>query len=78
MIRLNQTIHQVRVDTTIKIIQKDGTEVSASVVVLIGLNHIEKNNQYNFYKIADGIFNKDFTLDRRPKIAPKKPWWKVW
>ena len=79
MIRLNQTTHQVRVDTTIKIIQKDGTEVSAPVVILIGLNHIEENNQYNFYKIADSIFNKDFILDRRIKTtSPKKKWYKFW
>lgn len=78
MIRLNQTNHQVRVDTTVKIIQKDGTEVSAPVVILIGLNHIEENDQSNFYKIANSIFNKEFTLDRRPKIVLKKPWWKVW
>ena len=78
MIRLNQSIHQVRVDTIIKIIQKDGTEISAPVVVLIGMNNIEEKNQDNFYKIANGVFNKDFTLDRRSKTKPKKSWWKIW
>jgi len=78
MIRLNQSHHQIRIDTTIKIIEKDGTEVTAPVVVLIGLNKIEEKDQYNFYKIANKLFNKDFTLDRRSKPQPTKPWYKFW
>ena len=77
MIRLSQSNHQIRVDTTIKIIQKDGTEISVPVVILVGLNRVEEKNQYSFYKISNTLFNKDFILDRRPKTS-KKPWWKIW
>jgi hypothetical protein len=76
MIRLNESTKQIRVDTSIKIIEQDGTEVMAPVTILIGINKIETKQQFNIYKIANTIFNKDFILDRRPQ--PKKPWWKVW
>lgn len=78
MIFLNRGNHQIRIDTTIKIIEKDGTEISAPVVMLIGLNKIEEKNQYNIFKIANSLFNKEFKLDRRPKDIPKKSWWKLW
>jgi len=77
MIRHISNPEQLRVDTTIKIIEKDGTEIIAPVVVLIGLSKIEDNQQYNIYKIASRIFNKEFKLDRRGLI-PKKPWYKFW
>lgn len=78
MIFFNRSNHQIRIDTTIKIIEKDGTEVTAPVVVLIGLNKVEEKDQYNIFKIAGSLFNKDFKLDRRPKSTPEKPWWKMW
>jgi hypothetical protein len=83
MIRLNQATHQIRIDTTIKIIDKDGTEISAPVVVLVGLKKIKEEKQYIFYKIANSVFNKEFRLDRvklaKSKETPiKKSWWKVW
>ena len=77
MIRHQSNPEQLRVDTTIKIIEKDGTEIIAPVVVLIGLSNIEDNQQYNIYKIASRIFNKEFTLDRR-NLLPKKKWYKFW
>jgi hypothetical protein len=83
MIRLNQSTHQIRIDTTIKIIEKDGTEITAPVVVLVGLKQIKDEKQYAFYKIANSVFNKEFRLDRiklaQAKETPvKKAWWKVW
>ena len=42
MIRLNQSHHQIRIDTTIKIIEKDGTEVTAPVMVLIDVKKVEE------------------------------------
>jgi hypothetical protein len=77
MIKINHHLHQVRVDTTIKIIEKDGTEITAPVVILIGLNKVESKHHYNIYKIATVLFNKNFTLNRQ-KPLPKKPWWKMW
>ena len=78
MIRLNQSHHQIRIDTTIKIIEKDGTEITAPVIVLIGLNKVKEKDQYNILKIASSLFNKEFKLDSGPKDTPEKPWYKFW
>ena len=79
MIRHLSHPEQLRVDTTIKIIEKDGTETTAPVVILVGLSKIDSHQQYNIYKITNRLFNKEFTLDRRtPTVTPKKPWWKFW
>ena len=77
MIRHQYHPNQIRIDTTIKIIEADGTETIAPVVVLVGLSKVKDNQQYNIYKIASRLFNKEFTLDRRGLI-PKKPWYKFW
>jgi hypothetical protein len=69
--------NQLRVDTTIKIIEEDGTETTAPVVVLVGLSKVNDKQQYNIYKITNRLFNKEFTLDRRGLI-PKKPWYQFW
>ena len=77
MIRHQYHLKQLRIDTQIKIIDEDGTETTAPVVVLVGLNKVDNNQQHNIYKIANGVFNRDFTLDRN-KTIPKKPWYKFW
>lgn len=77
MLRFNQSTNQIRVDTTIKIIDKDGTEATAPVMILIGVNKVPKKYQYSIYKIANSLFNKQFVSDRR-KLATKAPWWKIW
>jgi hypothetical protein len=77
MIRLNHSHHQIRIDTTIKIIEKDGTEVTAPVIVIVDLKKIEEKQQYNIFKLANGLFNKPFTLNRIPTPI-KKAWWRVW
>jgi hypothetical protein len=76
---IRHTLHpnQLRVDTTIKIIDSDGTETIAPVVVLVNLSKIDNKQQYNIYKITSRLFNKEFTLDRR-NFVPKKPWYKFW
>lgn len=79
MIRHLSHPEQLRVDTTIKIIEKEGTETTAPVVILVGLSKVDNQQQYNIYKIANRLFNKEFTLDRRTlPSTPKKPWWKLW
>jgi mannitol/fructose-specific phosphotransferase system IIA component (Ntr-type) len=77
MIRLNESTKQIRVDTTIKIIEKDGTEVTVPVVVLVGINKLNEQQHYNIYKIANILFNKEFILNRQ-SLTPKKLWWKLW
>jgi hypothetical protein len=68
---------QLRVDTTIKIIEADGTETIAPVTVIVGLAKADTKQQTNIYKIASRVFNKEFVLDRR-NLVTKKPWWKLW
>lgn len=78
---IRHTIHppQLRVDTTIKIINSDGTETIAPVVVLVNLSKIESKHESNILKIVNRVFNRDFTIDKRIQAtAPKKPWWKLW
>jgi hypothetical protein len=77
MIRHQSHPEQLRVDTNIKIIEADGTETIAPVVVLVGLSKVENKQQYNIYKITNRTFNREFTLDRR-NLVSKKPWWKLW
>jgi hypothetical protein len=77
MLRHQLHPNQLRVDTTIKIIEADGTETIAPVVVLVGLTKLDSKQQYNIYKIVNRLFNRDLTLDRR-NIIPKKKWYKFW
>jgi hypothetical protein len=77
MIRHTFHPNQLRVDTTIKIIEKDGTEITAPVTVIVGLAKVDEKQQYNIYKIVSRLFNKEFTLDRR-NVIPKKPWYQFW
>ena len=77
MIRHQYHPNQLRVDTTIKIIEADGTETTAPVTVIVGLAKVDEKQQYNIYKIASRVFNKEFTLDRRG-TPPKRQWYKFW
>ena len=71
--------NQLRIDTTIKIIEEDGTEVTAPVVILVGLSKVNDKQQYNIYKIVNKLFNRDFTLDKRIKTtSPKRQWYQFW
>jgi len=79
MIRHQSNPEQLKVNTTIKIIDRDGKETVAPVTILVGLSKLDNHQQYNIYQITSRIFNKEFTLDRRtPTLIPKKPWWKFW
>ena len=79
MIRHTFHPNQLRIDTTIKIIESDGTETIAPVVVLVGLAKVEQKQESNIMKIANKLFNRDFILDRRIKTtSPKRKWWRLW
>lgn len=78
---IRQTFHpnQLRVDTTIKIIDSDGVETVAPVLILVSLSKIEGKQETNMLRIVNKLFNRDFILDKRIQvIATKKPWWKLW
>ena len=79
MIRHQSHPDQLRIDTTIKIIEKDGTETIAPVLILVGLSKVDADQHQNVIKIANRAYNRDLLLDRRIKAtAPKKSWWKLW
>jgi hypothetical protein len=79
MIRLLHHPDQLRVDTQIKIIEKDGTETTVPVAILVGISKVKDKQQYNIYRVVDHMFNRDFLIDKRIKAsAPKKSWWKFW
>jgi hypothetical protein len=79
MIRHTFHPNQLRIDTTIKIIESDGTETIAPVVVLVSLAKVEQKQEANILKIANKLFNRDFILDRRIKTtSPKRKWWRLW
>ena len=76
MLRFNQSTNQIRIDTTIKYIDKDGTEVTAPVMVLVGVNKLSKKHQYTVFRMVNVLFNKELILNQKPQ--PKKPWYKLW
>jgi hypothetical protein len=78
MIRHQYHPNQLRIDTTIKIIDADGVETIAPVVVIVGLSKIDTKQQTNIFKIASRVLNKEFVLDRRNLIPKKKSWWEFW
>lgn len=77
MIRFNQSTNQIRIDTTIKIIEKDGTEVIAPMMILIGINKVANKHHYNIYKWATSIFHKIFVINRQD-FHIKKAWYRFW
>jgi hypothetical protein len=77
MIRHQLHPDQLRIDTTIKIIDRDGKETVAPVTILVGLSKLDNHQQSNIYQITSRIFNKEFTLDRRNKPL-KKQWYQFW
>jgi hypothetical protein len=78
MIRHQYHPNQLRIDTTIKIIDADEMETIAPVVVIVGLSKVDTKQQTNIYNIASRLFNKEFVLDRRNLIPKKKSWWEFW
>lgn len=77
MIRSLHNPKQIRIDSTIKLIDKEGKETSVPVVILVGLNKVEENKIYDIYKITKYLFDKEFVLNKKEKVTiPKKPWWK--
>ena len=79
MIRIQHHPEQLRIDTSIKFIDKDGVETIAPVFILVGMGKVEEKSKYNIYKIANTLFNRDFILDKRIKVTKtKKPWYRFW
>jgi hypothetical protein len=79
MIRLLHHPEQLRIDTTLIIINKEKKEIKVPVVVLIGLNKIkDEKDQYHIYKVTSSMFDREFIIDQSPKKTKEKPWWRFW
>lgn len=70
---------RLRVDTEIKIIEQDGTEIIVPVIITVKVDKFNEKQQNYIYKIVYNLFNKKFNIDKRPKPnVIKKPFWKFW
>ena len=70
---------RLRVDTEIKLIEKDGTEVIIPVIILVKLDKATERQQSQIYTIVYNLFNKRFTVNKKPKEPiVEKPWYKFW
>ena len=71
---------RLRVDTEIKLLEKDGTEVIVPIIILVKLDKATEKQQSQLYTIVYNLFNKRFTVNKQPKqpIVVKKPWYKFW
>lgn len=69
----------IRIDTTIKVINDDGSTISAPVVVHIDVTSLGAKQQTLLYTISSAIYNKDHVINRGKKLSKSsKPWWKIW
>ena len=71
MIKINQRTSQIKVETVIKVIDKNGTEVIAPVTLVVDISKVENKHVGTIYNLTNTLFNKKFLLDRI-KIANKK------
>ena len=94
MIKINQRTSQIKVETVIKVIDKNGTEVIAPVTLVVDISKVENKHVGTIYNLTNTLFNKKFLLDRiklakkqeqlepepivEPPVEQKKSWWKMW
>ena len=77
MINYIQNPYRIRVDTSIKVMEKDGSEYSVPVVVIIKMEKLQDKQQAGLHHIVHNIFNKRFIVDKSIK-SDNKSWWKFW
>ena len=71
MIKINQRTSQIKVETVIKVIDKNGTEVIAPVTLVVDISKVENKHVGTIYNLTNTLFNKKFLLDRI-KLAKKQ------
>jgi hypothetical protein len=68
-----------RVDTLIKIIEKDGTELMIPVVIIVKADKLNEVQQSYLHRVVYNLFNKKFIVNTKPKQPiVEKPWYKFW
>jgi len=70
--------YRIRVDTSIKVIEKDGSEYTVPVVVIIKMEKLQDKKQVRLHNVVHSIFNKMFIVDKNIKPTNNKNWWKFW
>jgi hypothetical protein len=78
MINYIQNPYRIRVDTSIKVIEKDGSEYSVPVVIIVKMEKLNNKQQVGLHSIVHNIFNKRFVIDKKEKPKSNKDWWKFW
>jgi hypothetical protein len=79
MINFLTTPDRFRVDTLIKIIEKDGTELMIPVVIVVKADKLNEVQQNYLHRVVYNLFNKKFIIDKKPKQPIiKKAWYKFW
>ena len=46
--------------------------------VQINVNTFTQEEKDILYKTSSVAFNRHINFSKKPTVAPKKPWWKVW
>jgi hypothetical protein len=67
-----------RVDTEIKIIEKDGSELIIPVMIIVKADKLNEIQQSYLHRVVYNLFNKRFIVNKQPKLPIEKPWWKFW
>lgn len=67
-----------RVDTEIKIIEKDGSELIIPVMIIVKADKLNEIQQSYLHKVVYNLFNKKFIVNKTSKQHIEQPWWKFW
>ncbi len=67
-----------RVDTEIKIIEKDDSELIIPVMIIVKADKLNEIQQSYLHRVVYNLFNKRFIVNKQPKLPIEKPRWKFW
>ena len=68
-----------RVDTEIKIIEKDGSELIIPVMIIVKADKLNEIQQSYLHRVVYNLFNKRFIVNNQSKPPTvEKPWYKFW
>lgn len=67
------------VDTEIKIIEKDGSELIIPVMIIVKADKLNEIQQSYLHRVVYNLFNKRFIVNKQSKPPTvEKPWYKFW
>lgn len=68
-----------RVDTEIKIIEKDGSELIIPVMIIVKADKLNEIQQSYLHRVVYNLFNKRFIVNKQSSPPTvEKPWYKFW